>query len=106
MSHPTKDCLERPRSKGAKWTGKNIAADDKIEEIKLIGFESKRDRWNGFDAKDYSQVGIGSMLHYQDRRCEVVNCSTGLALPSPASPVAQGTDGAWGFLQRDPIQLC
>ncbi|KAI8475822.1 MAG: Pre-mRNA splicing Prp18-interacting factor-domain-containing protein [Monoraphidium minutum] len=56
MSHVTKDCLERPRSKGAKYTGKGIAADDKIEEITLPGFESKRDRWNGYDPQEYSKV--------------------------------------------------
>lgn len=56
MSHQTKDCLERPRSKGAKWTGKNIAADDKVEEIVLPNYESKRDRWNGYDPKEYSKV--------------------------------------------------
>jgi hypothetical protein len=45
MSHATKDCLERPRAKGAKWTNKNIAADEKVEEIELHGWDSKRDRW-------------------------------------------------------------
>lgn len=55
-SHATKDCLERPRSKGAKWTGKNIAADDKIQDIHLASWDTKRDRWNGFDTKDYSKV--------------------------------------------------
>ena len=59
MSHVTKDCLERPRSKGAKWTGKGIAADDKIEEIVLPNFESKRDRWNGYDPQEYSKVRPG-----------------------------------------------
>jgi pre-mRNA-processing factor SLU7 len=57
MSHKTKDCLERPRSKGAKLTNKNIAADDKVEDIGLTDFEAKRDRWNGYDAKDYAKVG-------------------------------------------------
>ncbi|KAG1663163.1 hypothetical protein FOA52_006060 [Chlamydomonas sp. UWO 241] len=56
MTHKTKDCLERPRDKGAKWTGKNIAADDKVQEVKLTTFEAKRDRWNGYDAKEYGQV--------------------------------------------------
>ncbi|KXZ44279.1 hypothetical protein GPECTOR_70g510 [Gonium pectorale] len=56
MTHKTKDCLERPRSKGAKWTNKNIAPDEKVEDIKLTGFESKRDRWNGYDAKEYARV--------------------------------------------------
>jgi pre-mRNA-processing factor SLU7 len=56
MTHATKDCLERPRTKGAKWTNKNIAADDKVEDIKLSTWDAKRDRWNGFDAKDYNKV--------------------------------------------------
>lgn len=56
MSHQTKDCLERPRSKGAKFTNKNIAADEKIQDLEVVGFESKRDRWNGFEAKDYERV--------------------------------------------------
>lgn len=64
MSHVTKDCLERPRARGAKWTNKNIAADDKIETIEFDGWETKRDRWNGFDAKDYERVRCAqSSLH-------------------------------------------
>jgi pre-mRNA-processing factor SLU7 len=45
MGHKVADCLERPRAKGAKWTNKNIAADDKIQEISIVGFDSKRDRY-------------------------------------------------------------
>mmetsp|Transcript_727 Transcript_727/g.1291 ORF Transcript_727/g.1291 Transcript_727/m.1291 type:complete len:554 (-) Transcript_727:263-1924(-) len=55
MTHKIKDCLERPRNKGAKWTGVDIAADDKIETLDL-DFEGKRDRWNGYDSKEYSKV--------------------------------------------------
>jgi hypothetical protein len=58
MTHKTKDCLERPRVKGAKLTNKNIAADDKVEDIHLSGFDAKRDRWNGYDARDYAQVRL------------------------------------------------
>ncbi|KAK3286028.1 hypothetical protein CYMTET_6391 [Cymbomonas tetramitiformis] len=55
MTHKAKDCCEKPRKKGAKWTGMNIAADEKIQEISL-DFEGKRDRWNGYDADEYSRV--------------------------------------------------
>ena len=55
MTHKTKDCLERPRKKGAKLTGKNIAADEKVQNFQLT-FEGKRDRWNGYDAKEYDKV--------------------------------------------------
>lgn len=53
MSHKTKDCMERPRSKGAKWTNKNIAADEKVQDIKLKSFEAKRDRWNGYTPDEW-----------------------------------------------------
>ena len=56
ITHQTKDCLERPRTKGAKWTNKNIAADDKVQDVHLATWDAKRDRWNGFDAKDYNKV--------------------------------------------------
>ena len=56
MSHKTKDCVERPRSKGARWTNKHIAADEKVEDIQLKTYEARRDRWNGYDASEYSRV--------------------------------------------------
>mmetsp|Transcript_18797 Transcript_18797/g.22533 ORF Transcript_18797/g.22533 Transcript_18797/m.22533 type:complete len:562 (-) Transcript_18797:439-2124(-) len=55
LTHKLKDCTERPRKKGAKFSGIHIAADEKIQEIHL-DFEGKRDRWNGYDASDYSRV--------------------------------------------------
>ena len=56
ISHPTKDCLERPRQKGAKFTNKNIAPDEKVQDLGISTFEGKRDRWNGYDAKEYARV--------------------------------------------------
>ena len=53
MTHKTKDCLERPRSKGAKWTGKGIAADDLVQDLGDRTFEAKRDRWNGYLPEDW-----------------------------------------------------
>lgn len=35
MTHKTKECLSRPRAKGAKWTGKNIQADEVIQDVKM-----------------------------------------------------------------------
>lgn len=55
MSHKTKDCLQRKRKAGAKWTGKDIAADERVQEVKL-GWDAKRDRWNGFEASEYKEV--------------------------------------------------
>lgn len=55
MTHKTKECLSRPRAKGAKWTGKDIQADEAVQELKL-GWDAKRDRWNGYDASEYTRV--------------------------------------------------
>ena len=55
MTHRTKECLSRPRAKGAKWTGKNIEADEVVQDVQL-GWDAKRDRWNGYDAGQYRNV--------------------------------------------------
>ncbi|KAI2637978.1 Pre-mRNA splicing Prp18-interacting factor-domain-containing protein [Hypomontagnella submonticulosa] len=55
MTHKAKDCLARPRAKGAKWTGKDIQADEVIQDVEL-GWDAKRDRWNGYDPKEYRRV--------------------------------------------------
>lgn len=55
MTHKTKECLSRPRKLGARWTGKDIQADEVIEDVKL-GWDAKRDRWNGYDNREYTAV--------------------------------------------------
>ena len=55
LTHKTKECLSRPRAKGAKWTGKDIQADEVVQDMSL-GWDAKRDRWNGYDSKEYKAV--------------------------------------------------
>ncbi|KZF20488.1 hypothetical protein L228DRAFT_263127 [Xylona heveae TC161] len=55
MTHKTRDCLSRPRKQGAKWTGKDIQADEIVQDVQL-GWDAKRDRWNGYDASEYQTV--------------------------------------------------
>lgn len=55
MTHKTKECLSRPRAKGARWTGRDIQADEVVQEVEL-GWDAKRDRWNGYDATEYRAV--------------------------------------------------
>lgn len=55
MTHKAKDCLSRPRARGAKWSGKDIQADELVQDIRL-GWDAKRDRWNGYDATEYKTV--------------------------------------------------
>jgi pre-mRNA-processing factor SLU7 len=58
ISHKTRDCLERPRKKGAKWTNKDIAVDEVIPDLpeSKIDYEMKRDRWNGYDPAQHKKV--------------------------------------------------
>lgn len=55
MTHKTKECLSRPRAKGAKWTGQDIQADEIVQDVNM-GWDAKRDRWNGYDSKEYRSV--------------------------------------------------
>lgn len=55
LTHHRKDCMERPRKKGAKYTGKDIQADEVIQDIQA-GYAAKRDRWNGYDPTEYQQI--------------------------------------------------
>ncbi|KAK4964883.1 mRNA splicing protein [Elasticomyces elasticus] len=55
LTHKAKECLSRKRKAGARWTGKNIEADEVVKEVKL-GWDAKRDRWNGFEAKEFDET--------------------------------------------------
>lgn len=55
MTHKRKECLNRPRAKGARWTGRDIQADEVVQGVNL-GWDAKRDRWNGYDATEYRSV--------------------------------------------------
>jgi hypothetical protein len=55
LTHKAKDCLQRKRKIGAKFTGRDIAADETVGNVNL-GWDAKRDRWNGYDATEYQQI--------------------------------------------------
>lgn len=67
MTHKAKECMERPRKLGAKWTNKHIAPDEKIETFEL-DYDGKRDRWNGYDAATYARVIESYELRDEARR--------------------------------------
>lgn len=62
MTHQAKDCTERPRKVGAKWSKKDISADELVHDNLSLSFEAKRDRWNGYDPKQYSRI-----INYYDK---------------------------------------
>eukprot|EP01118_Nematostelium_gracile_P000461 TRINITY_DN10514_c0_g1_i1.p1 TRINITY_DN10514_c0_g1~~TRINITY_DN10514_c0_g1_i1.p1 ORF type:complete len:489 (-),score=168.15 TRINITY_DN10514_c0_g1_i1:40-1461(-) len=49
MTHVTKLCFERPRKLGAKWTGQQIAPDEKLHPDQKLNFDESRDRWNNYE---------------------------------------------------------
>ena len=57
LTHRTKECTERPRARKAtaRWSGKNIARDEKVQSFNL-SYDGKRDRWNGYDAREFAHV--------------------------------------------------
>lgn len=56
MGHKKKECLYRPRKVGAKWSGRDIMADDVAKKFNFTGWDAKRDPWNSYDVSDYSTV--------------------------------------------------
>ncbi|CCM01491.1 uncharacterized protein FIBRA_03545 [Fibroporia radiculosa] len=55
LTHKRLDCPERPRRRGAKFTNKDIAPDEVIQDIST-GYDAKRDRWNGYDPAEHKKV--------------------------------------------------
>lgn len=55
MTHKVKECLDRPRKLGAKWTGIDIKPDES-HQSSSESFDAKRDRWNGYDPEEYSSI--------------------------------------------------
>ncbi len=56
MTHKKKDCLERPRKIGAKFSGTNFAPDEFAQPDLSLDFDGKRDRWNGYDPSTHQEV--------------------------------------------------
>ena len=50
ITHKTKECFERPRKRGAKYTKNNFRNDEYIKPLPYKNdYEGKRDRWNGYE---------------------------------------------------------
>ena len=55
ITHVKKDCLDRPRKVGAKYSGQNFKGDEHIRELDF-DYEAKKDRWNGYNPESYQEV--------------------------------------------------
>lgn len=69
MGHNKKQCTERPRKAGARFTNTKIAADDVVKEIPAT-WEVKRDRWNGYTPEMYKEV-IDDFSKYEQVRKKI-----------------------------------
>ena len=56
MTHKKRDCLERPRKIPAKYSGSNFAPDERLLPKLNLGYDGKRDRWNGYDNFAHHEV--------------------------------------------------
>eukprot|EP00746_Dinoflagellata_sp_MGD_P151765 gnl/MRDRNA2_/MRDRNA2_83229_c0_seq1.p1 gnl/MRDRNA2_/MRDRNA2_83229_c0~~gnl/MRDRNA2_/MRDRNA2_83229_c0_seq1.p1 ORF type:complete len:416 (+),score=24.00 gnl/MRDRNA2_/MRDRNA2_83229_c0_seq1:2-1249(+) len=56
ITHTYKACFERPRKMGAKFRQEMISADEKIQCVNVMSYDSKRDRWNGYESENYANI--------------------------------------------------
>ncbi|CAH2267880.1 jg13011 [Pararge aegeria aegeria] len=56
MTHVKKDCLERPRKIGAKFSNAGIAPDEFGQPDLNLSYDGKRDRWNGYDPAQHKAI--------------------------------------------------
>ncbi|KAH7108439.1 pre-mRNA-splicing factor SLU7 [Auriculariales sp. MPI-PUGE-AT-0066] len=98
--HKTKDCLERPRRRGAKLTGKDIAADEVVQDLNM-SYAAKRDRWNGYDSaehkKIYEQYAAVEAARQKQREDEIdAQTTTDLATARKVAKAKAGGDAEFG----------
>lgn len=55
MTHKRKDCVERPRKIGAKFSGQNFQGDERMTDLDF-SYEARHDRWNGFNPETYMEL--------------------------------------------------
>ncbi|EGI63292.1 PREDICTED: pre-mRNA-splicing factor SLU7 [Acromyrmex echinatior] len=56
MTHKRKDCMERPRKVGAKYTNFKIAPDEFTQPELSMDYDGKRDRWAGYDPSEHRAI--------------------------------------------------
>lgn len=56
MTHKKKDCMDRPRKVGAKYSGANIAPDEYVQSKLALSYDGKRDRWSGYDPSEHKAI--------------------------------------------------
>ncbi|XP_065919281.1 pre-mRNA-splicing factor SLU7-like [Dysidea avara] len=67
MTHKAKNCLDRPRKLGAKYTGQDIRPDEHLQPNLDFDYDGKRDRWNGYNP-DWHQEIVDEYSRVEDAK--------------------------------------
>lgn len=107
MTHKQKDCVERPRKRGAKFTNKDIRPDEVIQAVPR-DFDAKRDRWNGYDPASYKAVvdeyEAAEAARQKYREEEIDNqTTTDMATVKKIAKVKQADDDEFGSDDDDDV---
>ena len=65
MTHKKRDCLERPRKIGAKYTNANFAPDEFVQPNLSLTFDGKRDRSVFWFSENFFQCLILAYFFYE-----------------------------------------
>lgn len=100
MTHKTRECVDRPRKLGAKWTGRDIQADEVVQNLEL-GWDEKRDRWNGYDPIEHDRVTEEyERIEEERRKLKATELDKqGPSTTAEAKKIVEG--GAGGFSSDD-----
>lgn len=106
LTHAQKDCVERPRKVGAKYSGVDFAADEVVHDMDAISelsYDAKRDRWNGYDPREHDVVAKRYEIVEEERRRQKEADLHKRALGSERSRArqAQGGNGDSAELDSD-----
>jgi len=73
-THSIKNCCERPRKRGAKWSGSNIRPDEYLQnKIKNYDYDGKRDNWKNYNIDDHKKLINHSLKIEQARKIKQNN---------------------------------
>lgn len=85
MTHKQKDCLERPRKVGAKFSGKDIRPDEFIVSNES-GYDGKRDMWKSYDPKEHDKLfDVYSMIEDARKKRKTEELDNAAALASSST---------------------
>jgi pre-mRNA-processing factor SLU7 len=105
MTHKRADCVERPRKRGAKFSNKDIAPDEVLQDFHG-DYDAKRDRWNGYDPASYKVV-VDEYEATEEARKKIredeidAQTSTDMAAVKKVAKAKQGDDEDFGSSDED-----